>query len=302
MGIGRRALLGAPFVIAGAASAQAPLPVVASFAILADIVARVGGARVRVTALAGPGQELHGFQPRPSDAQAVAAARVFVINGLGLEPWAERLGRAAGFKGVGVVASKGVKALVAGVARHGGGGKAHDHGLHDPHAWQDVANVRLYVANIRDGLIAADPAGAEAYRAGATAYLDRLAVLDADIKAAFLPIPRARRRIVTSHEALNYYADAYDLDILAPRGLSSEQDPSAAEVAALIGQMRRDGITALFLEAGANPALLRQVARDTGARIGATLYPDTLTAADGPAGSYEAMMRYNTARIVEALK
>lgn len=301
MTLTRRNLIAALAVAPAAAHAQATIKVIASFSILADLVRQVGGTRVQVTALVGPDQDMHGFQPRPSDAQAIAAADLMVINGLGLEPWAERLATAAGFRKTGVVATKGVKALVGG-HKHHGGGQAHDHGAYDPHAWQDIANTKLYIANIRDGLITADPAGAATYRAAATTYLARLDTIDLDIKAAFLAIPRDQRKIVTTHEAFNYFGDAYDIDFLAPLGLASDHEPSAREIAVLIGQIRDERIKALFLENTGNGTLLRQVARETGVTIGGTLYGDALTTADGKAPTYEAMMRYNTAVIAAALK
>lgn len=274
------------------------LPVIASFSILADIAREIGGARLAVTSLAPIGTDLHHFQPRPSEAQSVATARVFVINGMGLEGWAERLAGAAGFKGTGVVASKGVKALSAGHAHHG-----HPHGKTevDPHCWQDVANVRLYVANIRDGLTLADPAGSAWYADGAAAYLRRLEGLDAEIRAMIAPIPRDRRRIVTTHEAFRYYADAYEVDFLAPMGMSADAEPSARAFAALIGQIRKERIRALFLERGMSPRLIDQLTRETGVRIGGTLYADTLSPPDGPAATYIEMMRANTKAIVAAL-
>ncbi len=281
------------------ARAAAPLKVVASFSIIADLVRQIGGARVQVTTLVGADQDMHSFQPRPSDAQAIAAADLFVINGLDLESWAERLAAAAGYKKPGIVASRGIRPLPAGGAHNHAGGGAH--GTYDPHAWQDAANVKLYAANIRDGLIAADPAGAADYRTTAAALLARLDTLDTDIKAAFLPIPRASRKIVTSHEAFRYYGDAYDVDFLAPLGLSGDAEPSAKELAALIGQIRRENIRALFLENITRSPLLQQIARETGVRIGGTLYSDALSAAGGPAASYEAMMRHNTRMVVAAL-
>ena len=301
MEMSRRALIAGLPLVPIAARAATPLRVVASFSIIADMVAQIGGPHVAVASLVGPGEDMHAYQPRPSDAQAVATADLMVINGLGLEPWAERLATAAGYRKPGVVASRGVKALVGG-HRHHGGGQAHDHGAFDPHAWQDVANARLYAANIRDGLVAADPARAADYREVAAAYIARLDALDLDIKAAYLPIPRAQRLIVTSHEAFNYYGDAYAVDFLAPRGLSTDHEPSAKEIAALVGQIRAERVRALFLENTAAPGLLRQIARETGVAIGGTLYGDALTGPNGPASSYEAMMRHNTATLVAALR
>ena len=275
---------------------------VASFSILADLVREVGGPRVGVRSLVPVGQDLHRFQPSPSDVRGVTEAGVFVINGLGLEGWAERIAQAAGFKGKGVVATKGLQALPAG---HNdakkGAGKSHAHGAHDPHAWLDVANIRVYVANIRDGLTGADPGGAGTYAERTTAYLSKLDALDAEIRAILAPIPRASRRIVTSHEAFNYYGDAYDVDFLAPVGLSTEQEPTPREFAALIAQIQRERIRALFLESGTSPRMIEQIARETGVRIGGTLHAETLTPAGGPAATYIDLMRTNTRAIAAAL-
>jgi zinc/manganese transport system substrate-binding protein len=302
----RRALLAAPLLAAPASVAPAlgaaPLPVVASFSILADMVQAIGGARVVVTSLVGPDQDAHGFQPRPSDARAAAAARVMVINGLGFEAWAERLARSAGFSGTPVVASRGVKALRAGAHAHGHGhGHSHAAGAPDPHAWQDVANARLYVANIRDGLAAADPASAAAYQAGASAYLAQLDALEAEIRAAWAPLPRPSRRIVTSHDAFLYYGDAYGVDFLAPQSALSDTDPTPRQIAALIAQIRRERIRALFIENISSGTVLQQIARETGTRLGAKVYSDALSGPAGPAPSYVAMMRHNTRQFVAAL-
>lgn len=292
-------------LVAGVASApsraQAPLSVVTSFSILADIAREIGGPRIAVTSLAPVGTDMHHFQPRPSEARLVGQARVFVINGLGLEGWAERLAGSAGFGGKGVVASKGVKAL----APVSGPAHGHAHGKRqavDPHCWQDVANMRVYAANIRDGLVAADPAGAAIYAQRADAYGQRLDALDAEIRAMLAPIPRAQRRVVTTHEAFNYYADAYDVDFLAAAGVASDAEPSARQFAALIAQIRKEGIRALFLEHGLSPRLMEQLTRETGVRIGGTLYADTLSPPDGPAASYIEMMRSNTLAIVKVLR
>ncbi len=303
--LGRRVLLASlPGVLAMPALAQAAMPVVASFSILADITRAVGGGRVAVTSLAPIGIDLHHFQPRPSEAQGVSTARVFVINGLGLEGWAERLAGAGGFKGTGVVASKGVKVLSAGHGHgHHGHGPGHSHGKAeaDPHCWQDVANVRVYVANIRDGLTLSDPGGKTIYAEQADAYLRRLTALDAEIKGMIAPIPRDRRRIVTSHDAFRYYADAYEVDFLAPMGMSAEAEPSARAFAALIAQIKKEHIRALFLERGMSPRLMEQLVRETGVKIGGTLYADTLSGPNEPAGTYVEMMRANTKAIVAAL-
>jgi len=316
MKISRRAALGSAMATASAtnipsaARAADPIPVVASFSILADLAAQVGGANIRVTSLVGPDQDAHAYQPRPSDARAVAGARVIVINGLGFEGWAERLAQSAGFKGTAVVASRGVKALRASEAGHSDAGHGHGasgrdsggHGALDPHAWQEVANVKLYVGNIRDGLAAADPANAGAYAANANATLAKLTALEAEITAALAAIPRGNRRIVTSHDAFTYYGDAYGVDFAAPQSAISANDPTPREMAALIAQVRKENIRALFLENISAGQVLAQVARETGARIGGRVYSDALSAPGGPAGTYIDMMRHNTRMFVQALR
>lgn len=302
MRLTRRATIGLLLSTPAFAQPAAPKRVVASFSILADMIQRVGESRVTVRALAGPDQDLHGFEPRPSDIQAVAQADIMVINGLGLEGWAERIAAAAGFKGTAIVASRGIAALKAGhkdTPRQSG---AHNHGAFDPHAWQDVAIARRYVGNIRDGLIAADPANTAAYAVAAARYSTELDALDAEIHALFAPIPRSRRRVVTSHEAFAYFADAYDLDMLAVSGKWRDAEPSARELAALAAQVKRQDIRALFLENAGNGAGLRALASETGTTIGGRLYADALSRPTGPAATYVAMMRHNAGTIAAALR
>lgn len=299
----RRGLLGALLGLPLApAMAAAPKRVVASFSILADLVQEIGEGRVAVRALAGPDQDLHGFEPRPSDIQAVASADVMVINGLGLEGWAERIAKAAGFRGTAVVASRGVAALQPGHKHGPGNAPSHAHGAFDPHAWQDVANAKLYVRNIRDGLAAADPGRATAYGAAAERLLVRLDALDGEIRAMLAPIPRDQRRVVTSHEAFAYFGDAYGVDMLAVAGTWRDSEPSARELAGLSAQVKRQRIRALFLENAAPGAALRALASETGVRIGGKLYADALSAPGGEAPSYIEMMRFNARAIAAALR
>lgn len=298
--LSRRTALLLPLLATPARAQEKTLKVVTSFTILADLVHQVGETRVAVRSLAGPNQDLHGFEPRPSDLQAVAGADVMVVNGLGLEGWAERIAKAAGFKGTAIVASKGVAALKSG--HKPGAGHTHTHGAHDPHAWQDIANARLYVENIRAGLAAADPARAASYTAAAARYTNELTALDAEIQALLAPIPRARRRAVTSHDAFAYFADAYGIDMLAIAGTWRDSEPSARDLAALTAQVKRQNIRALFLENASNPAALNALASETGIKIGGQLYPDALTPPAGPADTYLKMMRHNATTIAEALK
>ena len=232
IGLGTLAALAAA---SSSAHAEEPakLPVVASFSILGDFVARVGGERVAVTTLVGPGGDAHVYEPTPADAKALQGARVVVVNGLGFEGWAARLVKASGTKAGVVVASTGVTPRAAQDDDHDddhGKGKpgGHDHGAVDPHAWQAVANARVYVTTIRDGLIAADPAGRATYETNAARYGEELTALEAEVRAAVAGVPAARRRVITSHDAFGYFSDAYGIQFLAPRGISTDAEPTAS--------------------------------------------------------------------------
>lgn len=298
--------LGLSLALAAApALAAEPIKVVASFSILGDIVGNVGGDKITLITLVGPDGDAHVFQPSPADAKAVAAADLVVVNGLGFEGWMDRLAEAAGYKGQIAVASAGVtpRAMAeeeeAGHDDHAEEAEHHD-GV-DPHAWQSIANGEIYVANIAKALSAADPANAATYQANAEAYLARLTALDAKVKAAILALPPQRRKIITSHDAFAYFAAAYGLEVLAPQGVSTESEASANGVAALITQIRESKAPAVFIENISDPRLIEQIAKETGARIGGTLYSDALSGADGPAATYIAMFENNVAMLTAAL-
>lgn len=269
----------------------APLEVVTSFSILGDLLRQVGGERVRVTALVGPGEDAHGYQPRPSDARRVKGAALVVANGLGFDPWLERLARSAGYQGEIVIASQGIRPLEV---------TGEDHDGPDPHTWQDVAQARRYVATLAAALSAADPAGAATYTNQAARFDATLAALDEDIRQAIAKLPPQRRLVVTSHDAFGYFARAYGLRFLAPVGLSSNAEPTASGVAALIRQIREVRAPAIFLENISDPRLLERIRRESGARIGGTLYSDALAPAP-PADTYVGMMRENLRVLMAAL-
>lgn len=297
------------------ASAAEPVKAVASFSILADMVRNVGGDRVEVTELVGPDGDAHEFNPTPADAKKLARADIFFVNGLGFEGWMERLETSSGFEGATVVASTGIKPREmheehgdhASGDDHDAGHEEHaeehdhDHGDMDPHAWQDLANGEIYVANIRDGLIAADPGGKATYEANAEKYLAALKAEDAAVKTALGALPQSRRRIITSHDAFGYFGDAYGLEILAPEGVSTASEPSAKDVATIIRQIRKDQIPAVFLENVTNAKILEQIATESGAKIGGTLYSDALSGPDGPAPTYLDMFRHNVGTLTAAL-
>ncbi|MEW6642611.1 MAG: metal ABC transporter substrate-binding protein [Pseudomonadota bacterium] len=297
----RRSLL---FILALAAAAAggvrahaeeaARLNVVATFSILGDFARNVGGDRVNVTALVGPDSDTHVYTPTPEDAKRVSEAKLVIVNGLGLEGWLPRLVKSSGDRAIVVAATKGI------VPRKPPEGGDHGHAV-DPHAWQAVPNAKIYVTNIRDALIAADPASAEIYRGNAQAYLAELDKLDGDVRTAVESIPANRRRVISTHDAFGYFAAAYGIAFIAPQGVSTEAEVSARDIAAIVRQIRAEAIPAVFLENITDPRLMRQIASETGARIGGTLYSDSLTGEKGEAPTYIAMVRHNIKALTSAL-
>jgi len=310
MMISRRSLIGIAVLAAALSSTPAlaanKLKVVASFSILADLVKNVGGDRVDVTTLVGPDGDAHVFSPSPADAKKVAAAKLVFVNGLGFEGWLDRLVKASRSRANVIVVSKGVKPLRRddGYDRKGGTGKAshgHDHGNIDPHAWQSLANAKIYVDNIRNALIKADPAGEAVYEANAAAYLAKLDGVEKAVRQAIARIPADRRKIITTHDAFGYFGSAYGIDFIAPQGVSTDSEASARDVAKIITQIRKQKIPAVFLENVSDPRLVKRIADETGAKIGGTLYSDALSKPSGPAPTYIDMMRNNVREISKAL-
>jgi zinc/manganese transport system substrate-binding protein len=302
----RRILIAAAFA-ALASSAQAQqeqkLPVVATFSILGDIVSNIGGDRVSVKTLVGPNGDAHVYSPSPADAKTLADAKVIVTNGLGFEGWLARLIKSSNTRAPNVVASKGIKARkLAGSGHSHAHGHSHGHADGDPHAWQSVANVKVYVANIRDGLVAADPAGKAAYEANAAAYLAKLDALDREVRDMIAKIPPERRKIITTHDAFGYFKDAYGVDFIAPQGVSTDSEASARDVARIITQVRKQKIPAVFMENISDPRLLTRIASETGAKVGGTLYSDALTDEKGPAPTYIDLIRHNIRTLSAALQ
>jgi len=277
--------------------------VVATFSILGDLVKNVGGEHVEVTALVPPDGDAHTYQPTPSDARAVGAAAVMVTNGFGLEGWLPRLMGATQFKGKLIVASTGVKPLTMDEEEEEGTLKpAKPKRVSDPHAWQNLANGQIYVDNIVKGLAAADPADAAAFAAAGAAYKQQLAVLDAKVREMVAAVPKEKRRVITTHDAFQYYGKAYSVQFLAPLGISTENEPSAGDLARLERQIKREHIKALFLENVTNSQMIAQIAKDTGGIVGPPLFSDALSKPDEPAGTYVKMFEHNTATLVEGMK
>ena len=294
-----------------ASGAQEPLKVVASFSILADMVKQVGGDEVAVVSLVGPDSDAHVFDPSPADSRQLAAADLVVVNGLGFEGWIDRLIKSSGFKGQLVVASQGVQPLKSeadseghkddhkGSHQHG---HPNDHDSVDPHAWQNLRNGMVYVRNIRQAIIKARPQSLAAINARAKAYMAQMSELDQQTKARLAQIPINERRIITSHDAFEYFAQAYDVKFFGLQGWTTQREVSAADMAALIRDIRRDKARALFVESMSDPRLLQRVAEEAGVKIGGKLYSDALSPPGTAADTYLKMFRYNVDQIGMALQ
>ncbi|RWB98672.1 MULTISPECIES: zinc ABC transporter substrate-binding protein AztC [unclassified Mesorhizobium] len=310
------------FPAALATASAENLKVVASFSIIADFAKNVGGDRVDITTLVGPNGDAHVFEPKPSDAAAVGAADVVLVNGLQFEGFLQRLVEASGTKAPVVELTKGGEVLkntegehshdddeaAEGEQKHEAGESHehaheghHHHGEFDPHAWQSVRNAEIYVKNITDAFCAADAAGCDTYQANAEAYGEQLEALEGEIKTAVAEIPDEKRAIITSHDAFGYFEHEYGLKFLAPEGVSTESEASATDVAALIKQVKEDKAAAIFLENITNPRLIEQIASETGINVGGTLYSDALSDERGPAATYIDMMKYNVNTIKGAI-
>ncbi|BAR55142.1 zinc/manganese transport system substrate-binding protein [Bradyrhizobium diazoefficiens] len=264
------------------------LNVVTSFSILGDFVRNVGGDRVSVTTLVGPDSDVHVYTPAPSDAKRIADAKFVVVNGLGLEGWLPRLVQSSGSKATVVTASAGITPLKLGSAA-------------DPHAWQSVPNAKVYVTDIANALAAADPEDAEFFRAQAKAYLEKLEALDREVREAVAKIPPERRKVISTHDAFGYFAAEYGIQFIAPLGVSTETEPSARDIAAIIGQIKGQKIPAVFLENISDDRLIRRIAAETGAKVGGTLISDGLTGEKGSAPTYIDMVRHNIKALTSAL-
>lgn len=303
------------------ANAADKLKVVATFSVLGDLATEIGGDHVEVRTLVGPNGDAHTFEPSPADAKAMGGAAVLVENGLGLEGWLGRLITVSGFKGEKVIATEGVKPIAwTGAEEEEGhdhdkpeakaeaGHDGHDHAAHeghshsvDPHAWQNPLNGVLYVQNIVAGLSAADPEHAAEYKAKGDQLASALQAIDTNFKAEFAKVPAERRKIVTSHDAFGYFADAYGIQFVAPEGVSTESEASAADVAKIIRQIKAEKIMSLFAENITDPRLLNQIARETGVTIGGELFSDALSPPDGPAPTYLKMFENNGAKLLAAM-
>lgn len=270
------------------AAKSAPLQVVATFSILADMVREVGGPAVAVSALVGPNADAHVFEPTPSDVRRMARADLVVANGLRFEGWIERLITASGYRGKVVTASAGITPL----QLNGGA---------DPHAWQSLANAQRYAETIRAALVAAAPARAAEINERAAAYQQRLIALEQDTRSRIAALPESRRRVITSHDAFGYFAAAYGVRFIAPRGWTTGSEPSAEAVARIVRQARETQASALLVENISDPRLIERIAREAGLKVGGALYSDALSAPGTAADTYVHMFEHNVRTLVEAM-
>jgi zinc/manganese transport system substrate-binding protein len=274
------------------AFAAGKVKAVASFSILGDMVSNVGGDLVEVTTIVGPNADTHVYEPKPADATALAGTQIFFVNGLGFEGWMERLVESTGFKGETVVASTGITPRT---MMEDGAEET------DPHAWQNLANGLVYVKNIADGLCKVDAADCDTFRKNAEAYSAEITALDADVKAKIAAVPEAKRKVITTHDAFGYFGAAYGVTFMAPEGISTESEASAADVAKLIEQIRREGVTALFVENMSDPRLLEQIAKETGVKVSGSLYADALSEKGEGGGTYLDMFKHNISLLAPAM-
>ena len=265
--------------------------VVTSFSILADMTRAVGGEHIQLNNLVGPDSDAHTYETTPDDARAVRQAQLVVENGLGFEPWLDRLVKSTETRAQVIQASHGV--IPRSLEEDG-------QTIPDPHAWNNLANADIYVGNIAKALEKLDPANAADYRRNAEAYLKQAHALLAYAKDKLGNLPADRRTLVTSHDAFGYLGQAYGLKLLAPQGLSTEREASATEVAELIRQIREQHIRAVFVENIKDPRLMQRIAEESGAKIGGTLHSDAL-ASEGPASTYLGLYRSNVDTLYQAL-
>lgn len=272
-------------------SAAEKARVVTTFSILADITREIGGDDIQLTNLVGTDADAHVFEPAPAQVRAVLEADLVIANGLGFEPWLERLLANGEARGTRIDASKGVVPMTV---------LEDDQRLVDPHAWQSLGNAEIYARNITQALVQLVPARAAAFEARRDSWLGRLGALRQSIAPRLMALPPERRRVLTSHDAFGYFAQEWRLQFLAAQGVSDAAEPSAAEVAGLIRQLRAEGVRAIFVENIRDARLVKQIAEEAGARVGGTLYSDAL-AAEGPASTYLGMYRQNVERLLQAL-
>lgn len=289
-------------------SNSADVTAVATTTQVADFVRAVGGDRIQVEQILQPNSDPHGYEPRPSDVAALASADVIFQSGGELDEWLGDVIDSSGNDAPTVELLQTVDRIEGGPHEHADGGEHAEEDAHhgenaDPHWWQDPRNAIAAVAAIRDALIAADPDGRAAYEANARSYTERLRRLDRNVAACIDEIPPAQRKLVTTHDALAYYADRYGIEVVGALipSQSTAAQPSAGDTQQLVDQIERENVRAIFPESSINPKLERAVSRETGASVGRPLWSDTLGPADSDGATYIESIQSNTAALVDGL-
>jgi zinc/manganese transport system substrate-binding protein len=278
------------------AQAEDKLAIASFSTILTEIAQKVGGQEVTVSGLIQPGQDPHEFQLSPSDLQAVSGARLVLTSGKNLEHYFNNL-RDATKADLLPVGDK----LPSLKMQAGDDEKTGKSGfIEDPHWWNSVPNVEKATFIVRDELVKLDPAHADEYRGNAKSYANQLEQLNSWVKQKIAELPRDQRKLVTSHDAFQYFAKEYGFKIYSIEGLSTEDEPSLRHVSDLIDQIRKQHVKAIFLESALNPKVSVEITRESGAKTGGTLYADGLGTGDG--ATYEGMIKHNVSTIVDALK
>lgn len=269
--------------------AQGKIKVVASFSVIGDMVRHVAGDNIDLQTLVGENGNVHEYEPTAADARAISGADIVFINGLGLEGWIERLIESSGYKGKIITVSTGIHPInIAG----------HD----DPHAWQDITNGKIYAVNIRDALTNADKIHSAEYQANTVSYTAKLDELDKWAKSEIGKVNPDKRKVISMHDAFQYFAARYGVKFIALLGVSTESEASAADMARIIDQVRSQHISAVFLENMTDSRLINQIERDASAHIGGTLYSDALSDSNGPASDYTSMFKHNVTQLVAAMR
>jgi len=287
----------AVLLLAGPAGAADRITVVATFSVIADMLANVGGDRIDIRTIVGTGGDCELYQPTAADVATVASARAVFINDLNeeFEPWLEPLLKQARFTGAKVVVSRDVRTLTA-EEEHPVSGRQLPTAI-DQHAWLDPRNGVIYVRNITAALVRLDQADAAEYRARAAAYTKEIRAVDDWARKEIAGVPAEKRRALASHDSLQYIANAYGITLLAVNGWTNKSEPSAAELAKLAQQIRASRVKALFLDSITDPRAMQRIAGETGAAIGGTLYGDSLSPKDGEADSYVGMLRHDVSTL-----
>jgi zinc/manganese transport system substrate-binding protein len=280
-------------LLPGVAIAADKIKVVATFSVIADMVANVAGDLVDLVTIVGPNADCEEYEPTAADVPKMANARILFMNGLNddFEPWLANLMNQAKFAGTKVIVTRGVKALTA-EDEHPMGGKPKATVL-DQHAWMTPHNGILYVRNITDTLARIDPGNADTYRNRAASYTQQLRDLDSWAHDEMAEVPTAKRRVLSSHDSLQYLGVAFGITMISVNGWTNKSEPSAADLARMTDQIRRDHVRALFLDSITDPRAMERISKETGAVIGGTVYGDALSKSDGGAGTYIEMIHHD---------